>query len=226
MFRLCVLAVTTLLLAHTPAFAQTDGQKWWIDVNFGAATSAADDEAYVYTGTLFQEPYSLAAAYPKPSTGASFDVGVGRMITPRIGFGLSLSGTAHEDSVGLGATIPHPFFFNEEVVASAVTDEKLPRVEGGFNIQLMVNAVQTSSARVRLYAGPTFFSFEADMVRDLDFDQFATALSRSNEVDITGFEAVKTEGTGVGFHVGADLLLLATRRRGCVRTLQPRHGDH
>ena len=121
-----------------------------------------------------------------------------------IGAGVSIAGTAHEDIVGLGATIPHPYFFNAEVIASGATDDKLMRTEGSVHLQAMVAAYQGPRGRFRVLGGPTYFRYEADMVQDVEYTQIATRLSRAQSVTITGYEAVTTEGTGWGWHVGAD----------------------
>ena len=161
--------------------------------------------------TLFSEPAALAAAYPKPSRGAEFDFGGGYMFNERIGLGVSFTGTAHEDAVELGATIPHPFFFNRSTIASGVTGRDLTRTEGGAHIQAMFVPLQTPRLRVRLFGGPTFFRFNAEMVRDIEFRQTALPFSAANLVTITGFEAVDVEGTGWGAHVGGDVSVFFTR---------------
>lgn len=179
-------------------------ERGWLDVNFGVAKSGADLSTYAFAGILHGEPSAIAAAYPEPSTGASFDVGGGVMFNRWIGAGVSIAGTAHEDIVGLGATIPHPYFFNAEVIASGATDDKLMRTEGSVHLQAMVAAYQGPRGRFRVFGGPTYFRYEADMVQDVEYTQIATRLSRAQSVTITGYEAVTTEGTGWGWHVGAD----------------------
>jgi hypothetical protein len=193
----------------SPAFAQDE--RVWIDVNFGLATSAAGDEAFAFEGRLFSEPAAFAVAYPEPSRGAAFDFGGGYMFTPRVGVGLSFTGTAHQDPAGLGATIPHPYFFNASATASGTTDSELMRTEGGANIQLMVVPMHSRKLRVRLFGGPTFFRYTADMVSDLSYRQTALPISRTNLVTITDFEAVEVEGTGWGVHVGGDVTYFFSR---------------
>jgi hypothetical protein len=207
--RKLVLCVVGVLIVSTPTFAQD--QKVWIDVNFGVAASVADDAAFAFTGPLCGEPLVLASAYPKPSTGAEFDFGGGYMFTPRIGLGISFTGQAHKDTAGLAITVPHPFFFNSSDTDAAETQEELERAEGGAHISAMLAPLHTESLRVRLFGGPTWFRYKADLIQGIRSSQVASPFSRANTVIITGYDAVETEGTGWGFHVGGDVSWFFTR---------------
>jgi hypothetical protein len=68
------------------------------------------------------------------------------------------------------------------------------RTEGAANLQVMLVPVNSSNVRVRVFGGPSFFRYKADMVYDFDFSR----------VVITNYQVVSTEGTGWGGHIGAD----------------------
>jgi len=165
------------------ALAPSSPKRTWLDVNFGLAMSGADVSLFQYVGILIDK----ASAYGKPTRGASFDFGAGFMFTPVVGIGASFSGAAHKDIVGLGAGI------GTLTLASGATD-KLMRTEGAVNLQAMVVPFNSNNFRVRLFGGPSYFRYKADMVYDFDF-------SRSV---VTNYESVNTEGTGWGAHVGGD----------------------
>lgn len=186
-------------------------ERGWLDVNLGAAWSGDQANGFTWLGVLYREPLALAAYYPEPPVGASFDIGGGVMINRTLGVGASLMGTAHEEIVGLGATVPHPFFFDATALASGATDEKLMRTEGSLNLQAMVVAYQSRRLRVRTFGGPSYFRYEADMVRDLSFSQTAFPFNRNQVVSISGYESASTEGTGWGWHVGGDVSVFFTR---------------
>lgn len=210
-FARTLLALVALSFVIPSSRVHAQDEAVWLDVNIGLAASGADDASFAFAGRLYGEPAAYAAVYPKPSRGGNFDFGAGYMFSPRVGLGVSFGGTAHEDPVGLGATIPHPFFFNASAVASGATDQALTRSEGGAHIQVMFVPLHGERARVRLFAGPTYFRYQADMVNDLSYRQSATPFSRSNLVTITGFEAVEIDGTGWGLHVGGDVSYFFTR---------------
>jgi hypothetical protein len=233
--RNSIFTFLALLTFSVHASAQVPDARTWVDVNFGVAGSAANEEEFAFGGRLFGEPAALAVAYPTPSRGGSFDFGGGYMLTEVVGFGVSVSGAAHEDAAGLAVVIPHPFFFNASTTASAVTDGALSRAEGGAHLQVMFAPLHTDTVRVRLFGGPTFFRYQADMVQDIEYLQTATAFSRANLVTVTGVETVETEGTGWGFNLGGDASYFFTRvfgvggfarfSRGSVLVNEPMSGE-
>jgi hypothetical protein len=154
---------------------------------------------------MFQETLALASAYPKPSTGVDFDFGGGYMFTAQVGVGVSFTGTAHEDGAGLGVTVPHPYFFNASDTDGVPTSDKLLRTEGATHVQVMLVPMHSANLRLRVFGGPSYFRYKADMVQDVEYSQLAFPFSRANAVVITGYNAEKAEGTGWGFHGGADV---------------------
>jgi hypothetical protein len=203
------MALLGLVIAEAPSFAQTF-QRGWIDVNFGAAVGAEDTFRMRGTGTLFREEATFDSDYNLPR-GASFDFGGGVMLTPMIGIGVSVTGTAHEDVADLSIRIPHPTQFNAHATATAPTDEKLMRTEGGIHLQAMFVPLETGRLRVRVFGGPSYFRVTQDVVTDIRFDQVFLIFSPVNAVTITEFDAREIESNGWGFHAGGDLSVFFNR---------------
>ena len=109
------------------------------------------------------------------------------MFSRYVGLGVSFTGTAHKDHAGLGAGI------GNLVLASDATD-KLMRTEGAVNIQLMAVPFESRDFRVRVFGGPSYFRYKADMVYDFSFSGGLA----------TDYDLVETEGTGWGAHLGGD----------------------
>jgi outer membrane protein with beta-barrel domain len=203
-----VAAVLCLSLA-TRASAQDE--KGWVDVNFGIAQAAEDGYATSLSRTVFRETATFGAAYSF-SRGASFDFGGGYMFSPVIGLGVNFQGTAHEDPPVLSIRIPHPNFFNAFASDTAIGDTALTRAEGSFNIQAMIVATPNSDrVRVRFFGGPSYFRVTQDTVDDIRYNQVFGILNTSNTVDITTYPFSEAEGTGWGFHGGADVGVFFTR---------------
>ena len=198
-----------LLSVTSSAIGQTR-QKGWFDVNLGAARSRAGSVSFAFSDTVFDERLSLNSTYPDPSTGAAFDFGGGLMLSRTVGLGLSISGTGHRDPGTVGVLVPHPFFFNASASATGIT-QKLTRAEGAVHVQVVAVPHSKNALQVRLFGGPSYFRYRADMVQDIAFAQAASASSRSNVVTITGSNIVEAEGTGWGFHVGGDVNYFFTR---------------
>jgi hypothetical protein len=207
--------------AAVPASAQStvrqapDGgartyEKGWVDVNFGVANAAEKEFESVKVLMISQEAGGGAAAYSLPR-GASFDVGGGYMFSPHIGVGVSLAGTAHEDTAGLGISVPHPLYFNASAVDGDVTDDALQRTEGAWHIHAMTVPVQTPRFRLRAFAGPSYFLARQDVVTGILYDQRYQVFGLGNVVDITSYTKERAEGTGWGFHAGADASVFFNR---------------
>ena len=143
---------------RTASVAPSGGSRGWFDVNLGLAQSGAGDALFTYTASLIDK----ASFYGKPTRGVEFDFGGGYMFSRYVGLGVSFTGTAHEDPAGLGAGI------GNLALASDATDE-LMRTEGAVNIQLMAVPFESRDFRVRVFGGPSYFRYKADMVYDFSF---------------------------------------------------------
>jgi hypothetical protein len=212
--RWTVLAL--VVVAARPALAQSvsaAGDRVWLGVNFGVANSAASAATFTFETELFFEPLILDASYEKPSAGTAFDVGGGVMITPVFGVGLTIARAAHADPAAVSLLVPHPFFFDASAEATGVSGD-LARTERAVHVHLAVTPLRTTRHTLRLVAGPSFFRYTADMVRDIAFEQVATSLSLDNLVTITDTDVVEAEGTATGFHVGADVSVFFTHTIG------------
>ena len=183
----------------------------WLDVSFGYAKSAADLTTFAYLGQLYSEPFALAAAYPAPGRGAEFDVGAGYMFTPVFGVSVGFTGAAHKDIAGLGATVPHPYYYNAATTASGATEERLSRTEGGIDLQAMIRDCPDPELSRPTVRRAQYLRYRADMVQDIEVSQSATVWSRTNSVAIGGYTAVIAEGTGWGGHAGADATYFFSR---------------
>lgn len=200
------------------------GNRFWVDVNIGIAQPAADSYTVQAQQVQFGERATYTTRYSFPS-GVDFDFGGGYMFTPRFGVGVSFVGTAHEAPATLGIEIPHPNFFDAFAVDSAPTDTDLARVEASVNLQAAFVAVNNERLRLRLFAGPTFFSVKQDTIRDIRYEQAFLILSPVNAVGITTFAAGISEASAWGWHAGGDVSWFFNRVAGVgVRPDKPRKG--
>lgn len=212
---------------NVPATAVTTrDNKVWVDVNLGAAQSAQGTQAFSFSTILFREPAAFASAYGKPSRGADVDFGGGYMFTPMFGVGLSVTGTSDKNAAGLGATIPHPLIFNAAATGAGVTSTELARTEGALNIQFaVVPPLANDRVAVRLFAGPTYFRLKRQMVEDVRYTQQFGVFTTTNIISITGFDGREVEGTGWGFHGGADVGVFFSRYAGVGGTVRVSRGS-
>ena len=215
--------VAALLLAPRAGLAQTatrssDHSRAWVDVNLlGIANSSAPATTFEFPFVTFGESASIGAMYPKPARVRQFglvDIGGGVMFGRFVGAGASWGRTAYEDVVGLTATIPHPVFFNAHATGTGATDVALKRQEDAVNIFVAVVPYESDRVQLRVYGGPSFFRYKADMVQDIAYSQTYSFTTTLNTITITDFvqtDDVQGTNKGIGFNVGGDFAYFFTK---------------
>jgi hypothetical protein len=121
--------------------------------------------------------------------------------------------------VGLTATIPHPLVPNALGTDTAVTAERLRRQESALNMFVAFVPYESDKILVRVYGGPTYFWYKADMVQDVGYVQEFTTSPITNVVTITDYfqvDDVKStfKASNIGFHVGGDFAFFFTKAFG------------
>ena len=216
-------AVCALAMAAT-AEAQTTVERIWIDVNAGSAWAADDSFAMTAAVDRAHEPAEFAAHYHVPQA-ASFDFGGGFMLTPIVGVGINVGGSAHEAQAELLVRLPHPHFLNAFASASAQTDIPMQRIERSLNLQVMLVALRTKHFCLRAFGGPSYFRIEQDSVTDIVYNQFYFVRSPANVAEVTEYELERIDGSGWGFHGGADGSVFFTRIIGVGGFARYGHGS-
>jgi hypothetical protein len=219
----------TLLRPNVLRTGASGDKKVWVDVNLGGARSAQGAQAFSFATTVFRETATFASAYRQPSRGLDFDFGGGYMFTPMLGLGLSVTGTGDKNAAGLAATIPHPTILNAAATGAGVTSTELERAEGALNIQVAVvprmSKVLGDRTSLRVFAGPTYFRLNRQMVDVVRYTQQVSVLTSLNIVSIGGSDLRVVEGTGWGFHGGADVGYFFSRYAGVGGTLRFSRGS-
>ena len=222
-------AVCALAMAAT-AEAQTTVDRVWIDVNVGSAWAAEDTFLMTATVDRSHEPAEFAAHYHVPRN-TSFDFGGGVMLTPIVGVGVNVGGSAHEAQADLSARLPHPYFLEAFASATAQTDIPMQRIERNLNVQVMLVALRTRHFCLRAFGGPSYFRVQQDSVTDIVYHQFYFRHSPINAAELTEYEYERVAGFRVGLpRRGRRLgVLHPHHRRRRVRAVRPRHhrsGEH
>jgi hypothetical protein len=205
-----IAAAICALATATAAQAQTGFERIWLDANVGSATPAEESFEMLVSVAHTGEPAEFGAHQHLPRS-LTFDFGGGVMITPVVGIGISMGGSAHEAQADLTARVPHPYFVNAFADAGGQTDIPMQRIERNLSVQAMLVAMQTRRFRLRAFGGPTWFRIRQDSVTDLTYNQFYFIHSRTNVAELTDYEFERIDGSGWGFHAGADASLFFTR---------------
>lgn len=192
-----------LSVVVSPAAAQ---ERAWLDVNFGVASASEDTYEDSVSFDFREETATGTVGYGLPS-GALFDVGGGWMFHPRLGAGINIAGSAHEDVADVSLSIPHPAVFDSNAEDATTTEVELQRAEAAVNLQVMALVTPADAPfSVRVFGGPTWFRVRQDVVRDISYLEFYNPVTQAFSIDINGTEIVEeSDGTGWGYNVGADV---------------------
>ena len=230
--------VAALVLIPRPGLAQTPARsRGWADVNFLALiSSGAPETTFEFPFVIDGQDASIGAIYPTPSRATQFglpDIGGGVMFGKWLGAGASwtsgfaswtytdgaLSSANAGDTVGLTATIPHPLVLNAHATGTGVTAERLRRLESALNMFVAFVPYESDKILVRIYGGPSYFWYKADMVQDVGYLQEFSTNPTSNVVTITDYfqeDDVKStfKVSTIGFHVGGDFAFFFSKAFG------------
>lgn len=178
----------------------------WIDVNGGVAIAGERDYSAVGVRQIDGQEATFRADYHLPA-GPSFEAGGGVMVTRMVGVGATLGGTMHEDAAEIAIDIPHPILADANATAEGETPRELRRRESSLHVHAAIVSQPSPDLRTRLFAGPTYFRVEQDVVQDVLYDQQFLPFEPAHTVEITSASIRRIpydEATGWGFHVGAD----------------------
>jgi hypothetical protein len=185
-----MLLTAVLLCGRNAAYAQTTPTRLFIDINGGGQTSSST----ITTSTsfdLYGERAVVNTAQSVPS-GGLVDGLIGYRFRGNFGVAVGVSRFSGDGDGNLSASIPNPAVINRPAVVTA-SASNLRREEFATHISAVWFIPATDKFDFTLYAGPSFFSVDQDIMT-------ATV--------VTGTQTVNTGSTrqsenAVGGHVGA-----------------------
>lgn len=217
----CVLGVLVVVQLISPRMnlAQAPDRQWerrmFLDVNMaGTAASGAKEREFTSRFVAYGELGSFRATYPKPSRSSlvpMLDVSGGYMTARSTGFGGGITRTSHEDAARLRASIPHPAILGAPGIGTGVTASPVTRTETAIHLFFASVPIRNNRVAFRIFGGPSFFWYKADMVSDVLYAQSASPTTVQNDITINGFSSVQAKGRGPGFNIGSDFTYFINR---------------
>ncbi len=201
--RVLVLALAPLGLAVSAAAQPSQvpdyPNRGWLDINLGGH-SLRDEEVRT---SILGVPTSTSerVTYPAPSDAAFFELGGGFRLNRFLAVGAVLNASVTEDPAALMATQRHPGEPGRVHTATGMTDD-LERSEMAVHVSLYGTLVEGRFARLRVFAGPTVYSYEAQLVSRIRTEFVGNA--GQPPLAIVGYDVVDTDETAFGWHAGAD----------------------
>ena len=186
----------------------------YMDVNLlGYADPLGEAKTFEHYALQSGEVATFTATYPKPSNSGLFPayVGGGFMLNRSVGIGVSYSRMSRESVVDLSATIPDPVFFNALATDTHTTGTAFSRRESAIHVSLAVVPVRSNRVELRLMGGPSFFTLNGDMVREVEYKHTLDSPVPRHAITIDGVSSSEASGSALGYHVGADLTYFVHR---------------
>lgn len=181
-----------------PPRAPAPSERIFISVN-GAFQMGGEDFGETVTITRNAESGNFSTAYTVDA-GPAFDVSGTYAITRQFGVGAGITRFSKSTPTTLDASVPHPFFFNQNRAVSGEIPG-LTRKEFAFHIQARGILKSTRQIEAMVFGGPSFFSVEQGIVTDFTITEaypFDTATFGSGTL-------TTVSESKMGFNFGGDV---------------------
>jgi hypothetical protein len=211
-------------------------ERVWIDTDV-VRVQSRNAQTFASSGPLYNETVAAAAAYPALPGATDIGISGGITIRHRLGVALNFEAVNYQSTVGLGVTVPSPYFYNASATAGTTTATPLERQDRSFDISAVYTVpIKDDRLRVRIFGGPTYFHLTNNMVETIGYNQVASRLLPLNFVAVTSFTQKEVSGSALGINVGTDVSWFFTRHvgvgggvrfnRGIVTLLEPLSGQN
>jgi hypothetical protein len=203
------------LAAAPDVFAQAgtlDG-RGFIMVNGGYQVAGHDFEQ-VSTLRANAEDGSFTTDYEVKS-GPSFDVAGGANVWRRLAVGVGVTRYSRSTPSTLNGSVPHPFFFSRPRTVSGDVGG-LKREELAVHVQAIATAPVGDRLQILAFGGPSFFRVKQGVVSTFTWSESYPF----DEASFSSATTVDTDGSKLGYNVGADVGFFFSRRVGVGGTIR------
>jgi hypothetical protein len=185
----------------------------YVSVN-GAYQTGGDNFGETVTFRENAEDGRFSTDYEVKS-GPALNISVGAGLWRNIGVGVGVTRFSKNTPTALSASVPHPFFFNRpRTVDGEVAGIK--REELAVHIQARATFVPTERVQAVVFAGPSFFSVNQDIVNDFEINETYPYDTATFNRGLT----TTVDESKIGFNVGADVGYFFTRQVGVGGSVQ------
>lgn len=220
----CVGAFLLTLVAAVPAEAQRKPvppkptprpfvERGFVTLGAGMQTGAQDlDDRIEFEQNA--ETGTIDTDYPG-GAGLVVDATAGFLVRRRLGVAVGVSHATRAGDAQVTAEIPHPFFDDQPRSVSGVATD-ISRTETAIHGQLYYDMRPRGRWRVRLFAGPSYFTVEQEVVTGVQTDEeypFDTA-------EFRGATTRRAKGSAIGVNAGLEAARMFTRRVGIAGSLR------
>lgn len=143
-------------------------------------------------------------------SGPSLEAGGGVRVWRDLWLGAShVVESTHTRNVTVNAQVPHPLILNRHRIATG-TAAGLEHIERALHVQALLRIPVTVDFDMTLFAGPTFFEVEEDLIESVT----PTETGAASTVELSGIGRSRQSQRMTGFHLGFDMAYMFTRHMG------------
>jgi hypothetical protein len=165
----------------------------------GSDFDASTDFSLYREATHFDASYDLPPAF-------SFEVAGGARVWRSLGVAVAVSRHEQSGDAALAASLPHPFFFDRQ----RLLDETIPdlsRSETAIHVGVLWFKPLTRRVMLTLSAGPSFISYEQDIITNL----VLTETYPYDSVPLARAITAQRDGVAIGGYASGDAYFRLTR---------------
>ena len=211
---LCALAAITLFAA--PAAAQD--HRVFVNINFGALNQGQDLKQGA-TFILYPLPGNESGSWEadhRIEGGPFFDIGGGYRLMRNVFVGVSFTNVAKQTrGVTVNANVPSPLFTDTFRNASG-SATGLEHNERAVHLQALLQIPVTVEFAVSVFAGPTFFTVEDELVSGFSLEEVGGDFT---SVSLSDIRTEAQKHTTTGFHLGFDAQYMFMKHVGFIRNM-------
>lgn len=131
--------------------------------------------------------------------GDLIEISAGFWLRPRFGIAVAATRVSFGGDALVAARIPHPFLFDRPLSVEG-SESGLSRDETAVHLQLMWRIRTGRKFELSLFAGPTFFELEQDLVSGVEFDWSYPF----DEAALRGAHRQRQSASSTGWNAGAE----------------------
>ncbi len=207
---LVALSVPGLAAQTRPAQPQKSPPRPFVERGFitinGGAQLTTDDLSDNVSFEANAETGAIRTAYPgQPAV--VFDGGFGFLVRRQLGIAIGVSRGTRSGVAAVTADIPHPFFDDRHRTVDGEASD-ISRAETAVHAQLYYELRHRGPWRIRLFAGPSYFNVEQELVTEVS----AVETFPFDTAEFGRATTTRVKGSAIGFNGAIDVSRMLGRR--------------
>lgn len=198
----------------------------WVNVDVARYVSRQKTLTVASATPLYRETLAAAAVYPELSKVNDIHLSAGFAAAGNLSLGVNFDGQNYASFVGLGISVPSPYFFSRSASDGRPTAITVARKDRAIDLSGVYRIPMSSpDISLRIFGGPTYFRITNEMIEKITYVQSASSVLPINSVTIRSFTSNDVTGSSIGFNIGADVGYFFSRHVGLGAAVKQSRGN-